>query len=764
MFSKKVTKLNVFDLKKYKSLPSPEEANEELKKKEPEFNELLEKVMDLTKKRNIELGLRLIHGHDTPLEDGQAMVENFGTFQDKPALITSAAIPNGKTYPASWILSDKKYLVFEYSTDTRVKQVYERLLEDSSALDEISAYIRQYNLDSLVGPCITAREAMTKFNMGQGQILSEHTTMLNEKHVNIVQSRQNKNFLSDSIKTLWGAQINDFVMTVPCYCTPSQHIATISEQSGPVIVKPFDNIELRLPVEVLMSNSTYKKRRDLFLQGFAMVQSRDASDPRSFYAVAGIHGQPYQPYDDDKKSSDWNKSETNRWGGYCHHSDILFPTWHRPYVLLIEMLIYEAASELIKTYPASSETEEYKKELEKLRFPYWDWASPSTLANGVPSILFDEYVYIDYPAQKNVKIRNPLRAFTLPVDLGSLILVGDVSNPTQRPYNPEATTTPYTPKGYSTVRHPDSNYISNQDATSLSVITFCSTIFRPTIYQVLLVDKWRQFSNHGDGLLEPKNENYGHYASIEVIHDAFHDSLGGAGGHMSYPDIAAFDPIFFLHHCNIDRLIAIWQACHPDAWFIKNIKDLGYTYPELEDNPNPPELLRSMLRYYRPNLYLQYHWKLTLTVKKNKVRAPFQIRVFLDLPTANASTPTSSPNFAGLVSIFARGKETLCANCLHNLDSKVVNGSVDLTSCMERLFINTSPIPSGVSDWVIQNIEPSQITLVAVLKDGSGISLEDAGLMTAYYWMFDEGPDFDPDYKNRSKRIMGQVYPSVNKS
>ncbi len=28
------------------------------------------------------------------------------------------------------------------------------------------------------------------------------------------------------------------------------------------------------------------------------------------------------------------------------------------------------------------------------------------------------------------------------------------------------------------------------------------------------------------------------------------------------------DPVFFLHHCNIDRLWARWQATHPDAGYV----------------------------------------------------------------------------------------------------------------------------------------------------------------------------------------------------
>jgi tyrosinase len=27
-----------------------------------------------------------------------------------------------------------------------------------------------------------------------------------------------------------------------------------------------------------------------------------------------------------------------------------------------------------------------------------------------------------------------------------------------------------------------------------------------------------------------------------------------------------FDPIFWLHHSNVDRYLSLWQAIHPDIW------------------------------------------------------------------------------------------------------------------------------------------------------------------------------------------------------
>jgi hypothetical protein len=43
-------------------------------------------------------------------------------------------------------------------------------------------------------------------------------------------------------------------------------------------------------------------------------------------------------------------------------------------------------------------------------------------------------------------------------------------------------------------------------------------------------------------------------------HDVIHVSIGGQSGWMTDPDMAARDPIFWLHHCNIDRMWEHWRA------------------------------------------------------------------------------------------------------------------------------------------------------------------------------------------------------------
>jgi tyrosinase len=47
---------------------------------------------------------------------------------------------------------------------------------------------------------------------------------------------------------------------------------------------------------------------------------------------------------------------------------------------------------------------------------------------------------------------------------------------------------------------------------------------------------------------------------LESIHDGIHMWVGGTMGDIS---VAAYDPLFWAHHCMIDRLWYLWQLKHP---------------------------------------------------------------------------------------------------------------------------------------------------------------------------------------------------------
>lgn len=61
------------------------------------------------------------------------------------------------------------------------------------------------------------------------------------------------------------------------------------------------------------------------------------------------------------------------------------------------------------------------------------------------------------------------------------------------------------------------------------------------------------------------------YDSFESIHDNVHAMLGGSDGHMTIVPFSAFDPVFFLHHCMVDRLFALWQVLYPDSWITPEV-------------------------------------------------------------------------------------------------------------------------------------------------------------------------------------------------
>ncbi|EHK99853.1 putative Tyrosinase [Glarea lozoyensis 74030] len=59
---------------------------------------------------------------------------------------------------------------------------------------------------------------------------------------------------------------------------------------------------------------------------------------------------------------------------------------------------------------------------------------------------------------------------------------------------------------------------------------------------------------------------------------------GGSGffdaGHMSSVAYSAYDPIFWLHHTNVDRLTSMWQAINPSSFLVPSLDETGtFTHP-----------------------------------------------------------------------------------------------------------------------------------------------------------------------------------------
>ena len=76
---------------------------------------------------------------------------------------------------------------------------------------------------------------------------------------------------------------------------------------------------------------------------------------------------------------------------------------------------------------------------------------------------------------------------------------------------------------------------------------------------------------------------------LEGIHNEVHVLSGGQSpaGHMATIDFAAFDPLFWLHHCNVDRLAAMYQAAHPYVYLtpVPGVPTFARLVPSTVDGP-----------------------------------------------------------------------------------------------------------------------------------------------------------------------------------
>eukprot|EP00884_Botryococcus_braunii_P000734 jgi/Botrbrau1/10661/Bobra.53_2s0018.1 len=159
-------------------------------------------------------------------------------------------------------------------------------------------------------------------------------------------------------------------------------------------------IRLRLDLQELSSHAKWQEHYDLLIQAYIAIEGKDTDDVWSFYQIAGIHGLPYQPY--DNATGDWTWAPGRAWGGYCQHGSPLFPTWHRPYLLYIEQSIRNEAMRIARRYSEKDQDgnplrARYIQAATELAMPYWDWASQRTADTGAPTIFTSHSVKVSSP-------------------------------------------------------------------------------------------------------------------------------------------------------------------------------------------------------------------------------------------------------------------------------------------------------------------------------------------------------------------------------
>ncbi|KAH6604367.1 tyrosinase [Trichoderma cornu-damae] len=304
------------------------------------------------------------------------------------------------------------------------------------------------------------------------------------------------------------------------------------------------SIPLRLEIRDVKAD---RYRWDLYILALSMFQSVSQDDPLSYYQIAGIHGVPFVAWNGVEPAAGASQS------GYCPHSSVLFPTWHRPYLALYEQELYKLANAIARMFENVTERLLYQQAASDFRIPYWDWASPAPAGQShFPDVLWNSTLTQYGPNGVQV-IHNPLYSYSFhPLDEEALIW------PPLRSWN-------------ETKRAPNTD-ISELEPPSMNDQVNTALLAKlPEIQQRLYIlfssyHEFDSFSNKNYAI----SQNLSHLDSIEAVHDIIH-IYGGSRGHMTYVPLSSFDPLFFLHHAMTDRLISMWQLLNPTAWITPQV-------------------------------------------------------------------------------------------------------------------------------------------------------------------------------------------------
>jgi tyrosinase len=276
---------------------------------------------------------------------------------------------------------------------------------------------------------------------------------------------------------------------------------------------------------------------NMYLLGLSRFMDVDGRDPMSYYQLAAIHGQPYVAWDNNGPCDDCTPA------GYCTHQSTLFPTWHRAYLALFEQALVGNAIAVAQQYDGA-DYDRYMEAAQNLRIPFWDWAAlPADGENPFPQMFTDEQVFVNSP-NGPMNISNPLI-------------------------------------GYKFKRSEEHQFIGGDQTERKPTFTVDNR-------RQLRSDLWTALSSnqvYNAFSTEALDEDDGNFnpTSLEALHDNIHVLTGG---HMGIVPQAAYDPVFWLHHANVDRVFALYQAAYPDKWIVESAEvgqNMWYTSGTVKD-------------------------------------------------------------------------------------------------------------------------------------------------------------------------------------
>ncbi|KAF8056830.1 sdr42e1 [Scenedesmus sp. PABB004] len=304
-----------------------------------------------------------------------------------------------------------------------------------------------------------------------------------------------------------------------------------------------DRVQPRLDVAIISALDDDNLYRMLYLMALdEFMTSGPVTGDDSYHGVAGIHG-ALSPYNGQSPPG----------AGFCRHNSEAFGPWHRPYCRLFERNLQAACRTVAGRFAAPERRAAALYTCGMLRAPYWDAA-----AAPLPGLLIDETVTVLTPdGAALTTARNPLRGYCFRAPAATGRGSKSVGDCVSRDF------------GW------DSGVSSQAAAFGGQVSAFLSSW------------SWSCTNLGGRGGCAGNLELCGARAR-RGFHNNVHNSVGGD---MATLSLAGWDPLFWLHHVNVDRLLFLFQSSSAQylgtSWYApfgsadacgEVVADCGYAY------------------------------------------------------------------------------------------------------------------------------------------------------------------------------------------
>lgn len=340
--------------------------------------------------------------------------------------------------------------------------------------------------------------------------------------------------------SLFSSSVLSHPFDLPFTITQDEMETLERRQSGHILTKGASG-DIQPRLEIRQMETQQPDQFTLLLLAMQKFQARSQGDSTSYYQISGIHGVPRQSWNGVGECSSCQGAD-----GYCTHDSVLFPAWHRAYMALFEQEFISVAKGIANSWPSSGRAQ-MQAAANTIRWPYWDWAAaPPGGGNNLPDSTTASSIVVNGPNGQQT-IANPLYShhFTDPKGLV---------------YSPFF-------EWQNTVRYPTSDAASaaSNEGACISAFNSIRGSLQDQLYKLLTsCSDYLHFSNDDAG-----SSSAGCANSLEGLHNTIHTTAGGVpsssvrtAGHMYYLSTAAFDPLFWLHHSNVDRIFALWQTLH----------------------------------------------------------------------------------------------------------------------------------------------------------------------------------------------------------